>query len=492
MASSANVWTPRDSVPIVTTDSSVVSEIFTAVAGQVDFTLTQFSYKINTGSLLIIVNGAMLDPFLEFDETSNTTFQLTAASTAGDKILAIGFIGAINNVANTYYLGPAAVEPTVNARGDTLSASDEGVTYWNTVTKDLWLYNGTTWILAASSSPTSANLVNIADTGLHYNATEVESALAELASVATGEGASIIGLEDPGSIFNAATNVEAALQELGSNSAGEGASIIAVQDATDYFKETSVESVLQGLGAYVDYKESEASIQVFGDFYATTTSVSSLSISVPTIAVRLGNKTQIVTAGSFAPFITTSGAGGLDTGTEANSTWYWFYIIYNPVTTAVSSLLSISTTPTLPSGYTYSILVGAVYNDAGGDFVAFYQKGKRVMWESAQVLTNGTAIAATAINLVTTFGSIEGDIRDISGYATINNNTGGSAFCSTELLNSASIGNVGIQHIGGYGVTGGNVASGTFDLLTKSSQFFYKNNVANVQTNIFITGWVWK
>lgn len=183
MASSADVWTPRDSVPIVTTDTSIVTDRFTAVAGQVDFTLVQFSYKIDEGSLLVVKNGVMLDPFLDFSETSNTTFRLTTAATAGDKLLAIGFIGAVGNVANRYYLGAYAVEPTVNGYGVALSASDEGVTYWNTATKDLWLYNGTAWILAASSSPTSANLVNIADTGGHYVGTEVETALAEAASL---------------------------------------------------------------------------------------------------------------------------------------------------------------------------------------------------------------------------------------------------------------------------------------------------------------------
>ena len=34
--------------------------------------------------------------------------------------------------------------------------------------------------------------------------------------------------------------------------------------------------------------------------------------------------------------ITSSGANGLDTGTEANSTWYYEWIIYNPSTTTVA------------------------------------------------------------------------------------------------------------------------------------------------------------
>ncbi|CAM6005675.1 unnamed protein product [Sphagnum balticum] len=60
----------------------------------------------------------------------------------------------------------------------------------------------------------------------------------------------------------------------------------------------------------------------------------------------------------------TSGAGGLDTGTLAASTWYYVYAIYNPTTPATSILMSASaTTPTLPSGYTYSALIGVVLTD---------------------------------------------------------------------------------------------------------------------------------
>ena len=70
--------------------------------------------------------------------------------------------------------------------------------------------------------------------------------------------------------------------------------------------------------------------------------------------------------------ITASGVNGLDTGSEATSTWYHIWVIYNGTTTA--SLLSVSaTSPTMPSGYTYKKYVGAVYNKADGNFSDFEQ-----------------------------------------------------------------------------------------------------------------------
>lgn len=84
--------------------------------------------------------------------------------------------------------------------------------------------------------------------------------------------------------------------------------------------------------------------------------------------------------------IATSGANGLDTGAEANSTWYYLWVIYNGTT--VASLISASSTsPTLPSGYTYKALVGAVYNGSGGDFIKMVQHGRKA-FSAWQLVTN--------------------------------------------------------------------------------------------------------
>lgn len=57
--------------------------------------------------------------------------------------------------------------------------------------------------------------------------------------------------------------------------------------------------------------------------------------------------------------ITSSGAGGLDTGTAASNTWFYIWLIYNPTTTTYAAMLSLSSTaPTMPSGYTLKRRVG--------------------------------------------------------------------------------------------------------------------------------------
>jgi len=59
--------------------------------------------------------------------------------------------------------------------------------------------------------------------------------------------------------------------------------------------------------------------------------------------------------------LATNGVNGLDTGSMTANTWYATYIIYNPTTSTVAGLASLSyTAPTLPSGYTYSAFIGSV------------------------------------------------------------------------------------------------------------------------------------
>lgn len=84
---------------------------------------------------------------------------------------------------------------------------------------------------------------------------------------------------------------------------------------------------------------------------------------------------------SVSPNISTSGAGGLDTGAKANSTWYSCWVIYHPITNTVSSLFSLSaTSPTLPSGYTFYVRVGWGRINSSGNFLRISQYGNTIQY----------------------------------------------------------------------------------------------------------------
>ena len=94
--------------------------------------------------------------------------------------------------------------------------------------------------------------------------------------------------------------------------------------------------------------------------------------------------------------ITVSGVNGLDTGAEAASTWYAVWLIYNPTTSTVASLLSTNfTSPTMPAGYTKKRRVGAVRNNSASNFFYFEQLGEEVRYlehgQTDQVIVDGVA-----------------------------------------------------------------------------------------------------
>jgi hypothetical protein len=79
---------------------------------------------------------------------------------------------------------------------------------------------------------------------------------------------------------------------------------------------------------------------------------------------------------SFTIDITASGANGLDTGSEATSTWYYIWAIAKDDGTKAGLFSASYTSPTLPSGYTYKALIGAVYNTSAGNFRLVRQMGR--------------------------------------------------------------------------------------------------------------------
>lgn len=86
---------------------------------------------------------------------------------------------------------------------------------------------------------------------------------------------------------------------------------------------------------------------------------------------------------------TTVGANGLDAGALAANTWYYSYLISDGTTTA--GLLSASATaPTLPTGYTFKLRVGAIQTDATPVFYRLKQKGR----EAQYAITAATNTAA--------------------------------------------------------------------------------------------------
>jgi hypothetical protein len=106
--------------------------------------------------------------------------------------------------------------------------------------------------------------------------------------------------------------------------------------------------------------------------------------------------------------VTTAGpaAGGRDqAGAFTAETWVHFYYIYNSTTealAAIASAVSPPVGPTLPAGFDRWAYIHAVYFDALSDLMPTYIFGPMAFHESQiEVLTDGTAAIATAVDLST-------------------------------------------------------------------------------------------
>jgi hypothetical protein len=78
-----------------------------------------------------------------------------------------------------------------------------------------------------------------------------------------------------------------------------------------------------------------------------------------------------------------------------SAAWYYVWLIYNPSTSTVAGLLSLSATaPTLPSGYTFKAMVGAVRATAATTLAVMYQNGRDVAIADTNVFTAKTAASA--------------------------------------------------------------------------------------------------
>jgi hypothetical protein len=128
--------------------------------------------------------------------------------------------------------------------------------------------------------------------------------------------------------------------------------------------------------------------------------------------------------------ITASGVNGLDTGSEAVSTWYFLWVIYNISTETTAGLLSASdSSPTMPTGYNYKALVGAIRNDGGGDFINLHQVGNEIAIDVATAISGGTSGTRTSIDISAVIPSTA---KRIYGYV-LNETTGGGNTLNCKL-----------------------------------------------------------
>ena len=128
----------------------------------------------------------------------------------------------------------------------------------------------------------------------------------------------------------------------------------------------------QLFGAPVGLEYSNLKVQVTSDT-ALTVTADNIVVSDGTTNMALAAVNSSVASGS-------AGAGGLDTGAMANTTWYNLWAIAKADGTKAVMLSLSATAPTMPSGYTFKARLGAVRTDGSAHLLRTLQYGNRVQY----------------------------------------------------------------------------------------------------------------
>ena len=135
-----------------------------------------------------------------------------------------------------------------------------------------------------------------------------------------------------------------------------------------------------------------------------TYSLYEVDVSADYLVVSNGSSVLPLSSFSCTVNVTAAGANGLDTGSEASSTWYYIWAIAKSDGTNAGLFSTSYTSPTMPSGYAYKRLLGAVYNDSSANFRKFTQSGPTVLYTAYQlVLSGGTSSSLAALSILGTY-----------------------------------------------------------------------------------------
>lgn len=182
--------------------------------------------------------------------------------------------------------------------------------------------------------------------------------------------------------------------------------------------------------------------------------------------------------------ITASGAGGLDTGSEASSTWYYIWVIAKDDNTIDGLLSASSSAPTLPSGYTFKALVSAVFNDSGSDFVDFKDTGRYWYYSSWENSASGNVGAGswTSIDITNYVPSVLSN--QVFGELNCGSN-GGGVFITND--NSTASGSTIAPNKIGQNSGGTNMFYWEFNVLTANTLYWLSDHA---DAAVYIAGFI--
>ena len=222
----------------------------------------------------------------------------------------------------------------------------------------------------------------------------------------------------------------------------------------------------------------KCSVTTAGTSATLTADEAVLGLSLGGSAIKLGSYSQTVN-------LATTGPGGIDTGSAPASGFVAVYAIYGSGGTSILACNTTTSTGTIysgshmPTGYTYSALLGIWPTNGSSQFVAGLLNNRQFVYSSAgvQVLSGGNVNTYTSINLSS---AIPSAAKIVNGYALTTSNSG------QQLYLSHYVGQSDIS-LGIYGTNTG--SQGWWSIPLQTPQAIYYNTSNSGAWNVSVTGY---
>lgn len=203
-----------------------------------------------------------------------------------------------------------------------------------------------------------------------------------------------------------------------------------------------------------------------------------------------------ITKSSAGTWVVGSASNGLDTGTVANSTWYFAWLIYDPTHGITDILFSLSaTSPTMPTNYTKKRLLGPLRTGAStAPFLAIIQTGDRFDYPAPVNTLNNSSIGNTTANTQAIFAP-SGIVVEAMLQVTMTDATNANSAIWVSSLAQTDTGAAGAAGT----VTLICDAAGTFASIdglrvetNTSAQIRYRQNLATAAFYLSTSGFIFK
>jgi hypothetical protein len=203
------------------------------------------------------------------------------------------------------------------------------------------------------------------------------------------------------------------------------------------------------------------------------------------VGTALSGSRYLLTSFSKVINLSTTGAGGMDTGAAPNNGFVAVYAIYNP-TTQVSALLAVNATATaaaeiyaggnMPAGYTASALVAVVATNGSGQFLPVTVQGRRVYIIETLVLNTTTQTGSPILFSIA--GAAPKNAKSWRGQLQVTSNTAGVLVIGAIYGSSTSLGSSRVNT--SNTISGGGINLPVTDLpITVSQSSHYTGTVSS-------------